>query len=240
MPKAKKTMIAFRTKPGAPSGPRMDAIVSVPFRTMTVHSKGTSGTLISRIDLKATNLGTRVADVAVTFEYFRLRRLRCYTFTDAVSTEVGASAGYIQMLAYINTPATESTAPASYGTMSQAEYFVAGNSIEKLRMNVPKPALYPESPEKWFATYSTGTPTEAQSQGTVLIGLKLEQAITNSVNQYVVIEGVIEFAVPNDPTDTLARMQHFAAPQPLPVAWYEDHDDEPKPPSTSAPRRKAF
>ncbi len=192
-------------KKGRSNG-RFDSVITLPFRFYATHSRGTAGTTITRIDLKATNLGTRVADVAVTFEYFRMKRLRMYVYLNAVSTEVGASAGLAHAVAYVNTPSTESTAPASFTTMAQSEYFVAGNSVEKLKLTLPARALIPETPEKWFATYSTGSPTEAQSAGCILIAIRLDQAVTNSVVQDIVIEGDIEFAVPNEPTLTRQRL----------------------------------
>ncbi len=179
------------------------------FRVYGSASRGTAGTTVTRLNLTCPNLGTRVADMAVTFEYFRIVKLRAYTFTDCLATQSGTSAGVVHALAYLNTPSTESAAPASIATMSQSEYFAFANSAEKAKISMPYSALVPQSPEKWFATFSTGTPTEAQSPGTVIWLLALGAAVTNNVGLEVIIEGEVEFAVPNEPTLTRQRLREL-------------------------------
>lgn len=204
------------------------------FRYYANTSRSTAGTTITRLNLTATNLGTRVADMAVTFEYFRIVKLRAYTFTDSVAVQSGTSAGAVHAVAYVNTPTTESSAPASIAFMAQCEYFSFANSSEKASIRIPKSAMVPQSPEKWFATYATGTPTEAQSPGQILYLIALGAAVTNSVALEVIIEGEIEFAVPNEPTLTRQRMRDLDLNR-IPYGPVVIRDDD-QPPETAGKR----
>ncbi len=203
------------------------------FRVYTSAARSTSGTTVTRLNLSAINLGTRIADIAATFEYYRITKLHAYTFTDSVAVQSGSAAAVVHALAYINTPSNESSAPASIATMAQSEYFSFANSAGKTSIRVPMSALVRQSPEKWFATYSTGTPTEAQSPGTIIFLLALGAAVTNNAGLEVIVEGEIEFAVPNEPTLTRQRLRdiEFGKPVAGPELIRDDTDgpnDEPK------------
>ncbi len=65
---------------------------NVPFRYVFSHSRSTAGVDVATLDLKATNIGTRVADIAVTYEYFRIRNLHVYAYTSCAAVQSGTSA----------------------------------------------------------------------------------------------------------------------------------------------------
>jgi hypothetical protein len=180
--------------------------MSMPFRqVLAVQSDGASSTVVARVELTpASNFGTRVAAVYNSFEYFRLRKLKVSCMTDSVPTVVYDTGNIyaisgIHSVGFTSVPTVDTSVATTYTQASQLESFRWGPWNKPLQLVLGGSALR-VTPAKWYHTTATGTPPSADSsQGLLQFTLTVNTGLFNTVVQYCVLEGVVEFAVPVAP-----------------------------------------
>ncbi len=210
MPHGKKKGGAARSAPRGMSIAGARSTFSQ-FRIFKTQGRTAAGDTFGRLDLTCPNLGNRGASMAPMFEFFRIVRLHVYSTLGCAGAKNIATEGgdLIHAVAFLAASSTEDSAPASEGTMSQAQHYRFSNGYMQARMNVGPKDLYESTPEKMYSTYTTGTPLDQQSAGQVIYHLGMGSASNVSVTQFVVIEGIVEFILPIDPTLSFARIAQF-------------------------------
>lgn len=183
-----------------------DKIVKLPFRlvTGTSISKTAATVVVTELELKPSNMGDRVAAIALCFEYFRITKLRLKTYSSVVgpvhydsstlNVNLGVLEGYMAT-AYEPSDTSRTGAPTNLAGMSGAAVFETGSLYETYRQVVPRNVLL-GTPVKWFDTTATGTPPSGnQVQGLVWVYSYNNNPndSTNGASVNVVIEGEIEF-----------------------------------------------
>jgi len=183
-----------------------DRIVSVPFRVVATStiSKTANTTLVTELELKPANLGTRVAAIGACFEYFKIPKLRLKMFSDVVgpthydSSILNVTLGTIggsMAIGYEPSDTSRTGVPTTFNEIIQAAEADCGSLYEKISFAVPGKVLL-GTPVKWFDTGSTGSPPSGnQVQGLIWTLTKNQEtndaAIGNNV--FVLLEGMIEF-----------------------------------------------
>lgn len=172
------------------------------FRVSASQARTTSGNSWAQLNLILTALGARAYTIGTGFEWFRITRLRAYSFI--AGNNFAAGGGAWHAVSFINTPSGSQTAPTTAAIMQQHAHYSAANMYERATVSVAKKDLLAE-PLKWFNTYSTGSvPATMLSAGTVTYQLTMDVSGTvSSTYQQVIIEGTIEFHSPIDPADSL-------------------------------------
>jgi hypothetical protein len=174
------------------------------FRVQVSQARTTAGTSFARLDLKYDSMGTRVAEVMPNFEYFRVTRVRAYS----VLQEDGTVGAAVHALAFIPAPTAENTIPASFTTMTQWDHFHFGNQLHTCDLKMGFRDLEPQTPEKWYHTYTTGSPLAPTSAGQFVYALSTAFAVSSpGILQYMTVEGEVEFTSPIAPTASAMKLR---------------------------------
>jgi len=191
-------------------------------RTTFRHSvnayRSTSGATHSETDLTTSNLGSRVADMAYDFEYFRLVSARAYVVTTIQPGGIAAPVYAMHGVAFDITPAAFVVTPTSVEKFVQFRHCEVGPIQMRPTINIPKGEFNRDRPIPWLHTQPTGSPDASESSaGTLYSYLELGCSGTLAVacNQYAIIEGIIEFSEPADPTLSRALRGDLSIPKSL-------------------------
>lgn len=178
------------------------------FRSYVTTIRTTSGSTFLKTDLKPSALGTRVQSLAQCYEFFRITRLHVESFVS--SGQVGTSTLIMgstvdHAISFDADPSGDIVTPTGFGDMCAVPHFAVGHLREHLKLRVPARDLYQATPAKWYATSTTGTPTNlAASAGCVVSALGLSATGTlEAVIQHIFISGEMEFSQPVDPANVL-------------------------------------
>jgi len=155
------------------------------------------------------NLGNRFANIAPTFQYWRLKKLRAYSVVDTaggIAYSSGTSAfyasGVFHAIGFTSVGAEEDNAPGTVALLSQWPHFDCANGYERATVNVGPAGLTATTPEKWYVTGVVGTQTAETSAGQVCFYLAYTDANGGAIIHTVIIEGVAEFKAPLDPAES--------------------------------------
>ncbi len=178
-----------------------------PFRHSVNASRTTSGATHTETDLTAANLGARIADMCYDFEYFRVTELRAYVVTSIQPGGIAAPVYALHGVAFDITPAAFVVTPTSVEKFAQFQHASIGPIQMRPEIRIGRREIARDRPMPWYHTQPTGSPDASESSiGTFYSYLELgcSGTLGVAVNQYAIIEGMVEFAVPADPT--LSRM----------------------------------
>lgn len=192
--------------------------MAVPFRHTVNASRTTSGATHTETDLTCANLGSRVADMCYDFEYFRLRDLHGYVVTNIQPGGIAAPVYVLHGIAFDITPAAFVVTPTSVEKLMQFRHASLGPIQQRPSIKVPASEFTKDRPIPWLHTQPTGSPDASESSaGTLYTYLELgcSGTLGVAVNQYAVIEGIIEFSEPADPTLSRARRGELVIPRSL-------------------------
>ncbi len=194
MPKGK----AGHRGPRKPRG-ATERITVVPFRFALQQSANTVVTTYVERDLTTANLGSRVADMAWDWEYFRLVSLHAKSVLSTVETTTA-----IHGLYYDEANAATVVTPAS---LMQANSFLhsdTGGPFQMPRLSLSRRELLQNRSQRWFHTQTTGSPDATElSAGT--LGYWLQNPVAQTNIQTIVVWGVVEFQQAADPALTAQR-----------------------------------
>jgi hypothetical protein len=184
--------------------------ISIPFRTVvftTNQSTSLTGGA-SELDIVPANLGSRIADMAVDWQKYRVTKLHVALKTLALAVRDGTGGYEVGLaLAYDPNPSSLSGASGGFAAMSQFQNYVFGKDDISLPLNSSD--LIAPVPVKWFDTTATGTPSDSfRYQGT-LYYLVYRPTLESTWNTCIELSGVCEFSVPADPTDSVALQQRI-------------------------------
>jgi len=176
-------------------------VTRTPFRVEASQARTTSGNSWGQLNLILTSMGARAYTIGTAFEWFRISKLRVYSFI--AGNNFAAGGGAWHAVSFINTPSGSQTTPTTAAMMSQHEHYKAGPMYQIVGFTAGKKDLLSE-PLQWFNTYSTGSiPATMLSAGVVTYQLTMDVSGTvSSTYQQVVIEGELEFHTPIDPADS--------------------------------------
>ena len=181
----------------------LDRVVACPFRTIVANAFPETATVnVVETDLALANLGARAVAIGSAFEFFRMRMLRVYQFTDVVgpvykSDVTTGTEGHLSAyhaLSFIESNAALSGTASSVVQMSQYELFAAGGTREKLKVAASHRQLQANA-YKWFNTASTGASTDDLSPGLVVSLVSNDRSVLSgwTGTAFTVIEGIVEF-----------------------------------------------
>lgn len=183
----------------------VDRIVRMPFRIIpgAAFSKVAATINITELDLRVSNLGSRIVAIGACFEYFRIVRLDVDQFTnvvgpvhydsDILNVTLGMLEG-IHAVAYEPSDTGRTAPPTTLGEMGQCTQFNVGNPFDRIGFRLRKKVLL-GTPLKWWNTGSTGASTDALTQG-----LLWQYTYNNNTNDstnaptaHCYVSGIIEF-----------------------------------------------
>jgi len=199
----------------ASKNPKTPSVVKFSFRTNVSQAWATNGDTYATLNLTAPNLGTRGADLAADFEFFRNVKLHVYSFVDGPvlgTSSATVGGGVYHAISYLNTPQGSFNAPTTKQLHAQHENYVVGNGFHKISLSIDRRDIMAQ-PFKWFNTYTTGSvPASSQSAGTITYMIGIGPGVTvQSISQTIVVEGVVEAHTPISYGDT------FRVRIPLPI-----------------------
>ena len=182
-----------------------DRIVRVPFRVVatSVFSKTAATILVTELELKPANMGSRVVALAPCFEYFRIVRLDVDQFTDYGgvthydSDILNVTLGHLEgshAVSFEPSDASRTGVPTGLNEMAQSAQFLAGGIRDRIGFRVRKKDLL-GTPLKWWNTASTGASTDALVQGIVWTYTKNNNTndSTNPASANCIVSGIVEF-----------------------------------------------
>ncbi len=193
----------------------MNKIVRMPFRQAVLSTAvGTTVTAnTNEIDLIPANLGTRMADLSVDWEKYRVTELKVQAFAtsqgvhSATATYSTAELGSSMVAVGLDlSPSALTSVVNGFAPMSQLAHYDASPGTQKVAISLGRRELLGQNPVQWFDTTATGSPNdEFRYQGTVH-WLTFNPDVPSGVNHYthILLSGMIEFCQPADPNDTLA------------------------------------
>ncbi len=191
------------------------AITSTPFRTVLSATRTATGTTYTETDLTCANISSRVNDMSFDFEYFRLASLSAYSFYGGEVGGIAAATRVVHGVAFDVTPAAFVITPTSLARFCGFRHAKIANRYETARISVPRGELIRDRPLPWFHTQATGSPDASESSVGTLYGifdLDTTGTLANAVAVWTVIEGVVEFIEPVDPTLSRARRGEISIP----------------------------
>jgi len=178
-----------------------------PFRVISgIAFSNSAATTVGALNLTCANLGARVVAAAPDFEFFRINKLRAYTFSDIVgpvyvgtSTFTPPSASIA--VAFDPVDSTDTTAPTTFAQMSQYGHAKFGNVYARLELDMHARDLWKATPTKWYNTTATGSPPALSLSAGVLYTANNVAigSLSGVQNQYLVTEGEVEFMGPVTP-----------------------------------------
>ncbi len=181
---------------------KADMSISVPFRVLASNSFSNSAgtTVVGSLNLALANLGARAVAMGSAFEFFRISKLRVYSYVDSNgitydtsgTTKVGLVNGD-HCIAFDADPAGFSTAPTTFTPLGQLPHFVQGGPRHLIEINVDRKGLYGSTPGKWYRTSTTGSPAAGDlSAGVVWSACYNQISTASNPYQQIVVEGVLE------------------------------------------------
>ncbi len=197
------------------SGRDRALVMRTPFRHTVNASRTTSGATHTETDLTCANLGSRVADMCYDFEYFRVADLRAYVVTSIQPGGIAAPVYALHGVAFDITPAAFVVTPTSVEKLAQFRHMDMAPIQMRPSIRVSRKEITRDRPMPWYHTQPTGSPDASESSiGTLYTYLELGCSGTLAVaaNQYAIIEGVVEFSEPSDPTLSRARRGEVTIP----------------------------
>jgi len=183
----------------------VDRVVRMPFRIIpgNAFSKVANTINVTELDLRVSNLGSRIVAIGACFEYFRIVRLDVDQFTNVVgpvhydSSILNVTLGMLEgihAVAYEPSDTGRTAPPTSLGEMGQCTQFNVGNPYDRIGFRLRKKVLL-GTPLKWWNTGSTGASTDALTQG-VLWQYTFNNNTNDSTNAptaHCYVSGLIEF-----------------------------------------------
>ncbi len=174
-----------------------------PFRFAINASRTTSGVTYTETDLTCTNIAGRIADMCYDFEYFRINKLSAYSVASLEPGGIAAPVYILHGVGFDVTPAAFVVTPTSLNRFVAFRHAKIGPKEVTPRISVGPAELGRNRPQRWYHTQATGSPDASESSaGTIYSYLELgcSGTLAVAVNSYVIVEGVIEFSEPVDPT----------------------------------------
>jgi len=176
-----------RGRPGIQNNINSESVVTVPFNAYFQVLIGTTPSLIPITNLAAGFLfSSRLSDIASSFAL-----TRCMSLTVQFMDQ--SPAGSVSMAAY--QPGTTFVTPTTItqvGESPGASVWMPGMTVPA-RLSLGRRDLMGPSPQKWWPTQITGTPTEQDIQGSLIL-----VAGANSTTLNVVVQGVYQFTAPSN------------------------------------------
>lgn len=179
-----------------------------PFRLAINNSKTTTGISWVETDLTCANLAGRIADMSYDFEYFRATHLKAYSSATLDGNGVAAPTYLLHGVAFDITPAAFVITPTSLNRFVGFKHAKIGAQYAQPTITVNAAELRRDRPQRWYHTQATGSPDASESSiGTLYQYLELGCSGTLAIaaNSFTILEGIIEFAEPVDPTLSRAR-----------------------------------
>jgi hypothetical protein len=152
------------------------------------------------------------------FEYFRLIELRAYVVTALQPGGIAAPVYVLHGVGFDITPAAFVVTPTSVEKFVQFRHASLAPCQQRPSIVVPMKEINRDRPIPWLHTQPTGSPDASESSaGTLYSYLELgcSGTLAVAVNQYAIVEGVIEFAEPADPTLSRRRRGELVIPRSL-------------------------
>ncbi len=200
-------------------------MMRTPFRVAINNSRTTTGISWVETDLTCANIGGRIADMSYDFEYFRAVHLRAYSSASLDGNGVAAPTYLLHGVAFDITPAAFVITPTSLNRFVGFRHAKIGAQYAQPSIVVTAAELRRDRPMLWYHTQATGSPDAAESSiGTLYQYLELGCSGTLAIagNSFTVLEGIIEFSEPVDPTLSRARRAQASGDLVIPRALRED------------------
>jgi hypothetical protein len=163
-------------------------------------------------------LGARIADMSYDFEYFRVVSANAYVVSSIQPGGIAAPVYALHGIAFDMTPAAFVVTPTSVEKFAQFRHMSLGPIQMRPQIHIPRSEFTRDRPIPWLHTQPTGSPDASEySAGTLYSYLELgcSGTLGVAINQYAIIEGVIEFSQPADPTLSRARRGEVSIPRTL-------------------------
>jgi hypothetical protein len=168
-------------------------------------------------------LGARIAAIGPCYEFFRITRLKIYSFADAAFltydtsgvTKVGIVNGYM-FIAFDPEPDAGTGTVTSVTQAAQFGHFRAGNIRSTPKINLGRKDLFGATPGKWYATVSTGSHDfDVLSAGTIHYGNVNQISTGSAPTQFLFADGEIEFKGAVTPTLSYNKDGTFVVKTPV-------------------------
>ncbi len=195
----------------------MKQVVRVPFRFVVQGSSSStsfSGTA-AEVDLVPTSFDARLADMSDDWQRYRFTKLHVEVIppTNPVSASPSGAVTWTHLwgVAFDPTCSGSTGTVGGFPAMAELTCFDMTN-IGKAKISVDRKVLLGNTPNKWYETKSTGSPTDQERyQGTIYYFHFSNTANTDVDNNIaVLISGECEFCDPADPTDTVVLRAKIA------------------------------
>jgi hypothetical protein len=157
--------------------------------------------------------GDRIIDAGDIFSYFRIARLRVYSYGNGINASaivgLGPDSEMQHAIAFTPLPIGNYTAPTGYNQVLDFPEFKFGNGFMVNRFTVGPQGLYETTPTKWYSCGTQGS-AEFNSAGVITSIVSNSQAASGLQNYMTTVaEAVFEFKEPIDtsliPTSVLRR-----------------------------------
>jgi hypothetical protein len=153
--------------------------------------------------------------MAFDFEYFRVVSLKAYSYADYDAGGITASTRIQHGVAFDITPAAFVVSPTSGARFLGFRHAMTAPRYQKAHISVGRKELLSHRPIPWYHSQATGSPDPSESSaGTIYSFFDLDTTgtLANPAAAWTVIEGIVEFMEPVDPTLSRARRGEVTIP----------------------------